>query len=74
MLLKNVIHTGLLVVLTTCFSIGQIKTSVFKASQLKYSKVKDAYDTKWPALKEAIKAISINSENYDIYLHHVLGL
>lgn len=68
MLFKNVIHTGLLVVLTTCFSIAQVKTSAFKASQLKYSKVKDAYDTKWPSLKEAIKAISVNAENYDIYL------
>ena len=68
MLFKNVIHTSLLVMLTFCFSIAQVKTSTFKAAQLKYSKVKDAYDTKWPTLKESIKAISINSEDYDIYL------
>jgi murein L,D-transpeptidase YafK len=30
--------------------------------------VKDAYDSKWPNLKEDIKALKINPERYDIYL------
>ena len=68
MLFKNVIHIGLLVVLTTCFFFSHVKTSTFKAAQLKYSKGKDAYNNKWPTLKEGLKAISINSENYDIYI------
>jgi len=68
MMFKNVIHIALLVVITSSFSIAQVKPSAFKTAQLKYSKVKDAYDTKWPALKNGIKAIAIDAENYDIYL------
>jgi murein L,D-transpeptidase YafK len=68
MLFKNVIHSGLLVLLTTCLSTAQVKIAAFKASQLKYAKVKDAYDTKWNSLKEGIKAIKVNPEKYDIYL------
>ncbi|MES2515437.1 MAG: L,D-transpeptidase family protein [Bacteroidota bacterium] len=68
MLLKNVIHTALLVVMTTSIAFSQVKTSAFKSAQLKYSKVKDAYDTKWPKLKEDIKALRINAEGYEIYL------
>jgi murein L,D-transpeptidase YafK len=68
MLFKNVIHTALLVVGTTCISFAQVKTSSFKSAQLKYSKVKDAYDTKWPKLKEDVKAMRINAEGYQIYL------
>ena len=65
---KNVIHTWLLVLLVTGFSVAQVKTSTFKLAQLKYSKVKDAFDTKWPKLKEYVRAANINPENYDIYL------
>ncbi|MES2764051.1 MAG: L,D-transpeptidase family protein [Bacteroidota bacterium] len=68
MLFKNVIHIWLLVVLTTGISVSQVKTSAFKSAQLKYSKVKDAYDTKWPKLKEDIKAMRINADDYEIYL------
>lgn len=68
MRLKNVIHSALLVLLTTNLSLGQVKTSAFKTSQLKYAKVKDAYDTKWPQLKTDLKAKQINSDYYDIYL------
>ncbi len=68
MLLKNVIHTTLLVLLVAGISIAQVKASSFKSAQLNYSKVKDAYDTKWPKLKEDVKAANINPENYDVYL------
>ena len=67
MSIKNVIHTWLLALFFVS-SVAQVKTSEFKAAQLKYSKVKDAYDTKWPKLKEDLKSVKINTESYDIYL------
>lgn len=68
MLLKNVIHTWLLVVFTAGISLAQVKTSAFKAAQIKSPKVKDAYETKWPQLQEDLKALKINPELYEIYL------
>jgi murein L,D-transpeptidase YafK len=68
MFLKNVIHTWLLVCITVSISFSQAKPSAFKNAQLKYARVKSAYDTKWPQLKEDIKAININTEGFDVYL------
>ncbi|MBI3518634.1 MAG: L,D-transpeptidase family protein [Bacteroidetes bacterium] len=68
MVFKNVIHSGLLVFLSIAIAHSQVKTSAFKSAQLKYAKVKDAYDAKWPALKDDMKTKGINAENYDIYL------
>lgn len=68
MILKNVINTCLLVVFTITLSISQVKTLAYKAGQLKSTKVKDAYDTKWPQLQKDLKAISINPDEFDIYM------
>jgi murein L,D-transpeptidase YafK len=68
MFLKNVIHTWLLVCVSVGISISQVKPSAFKSAQLKYSKVKAAYDTKWPKLKEDMKALKLYAEGYDVYL------
>ena len=62
MLLKNVIHTGLLVFLIVSISTSQVKTLAFKAGQLKSPKVKDAYDTKWPKLQQDLKTVKINPD------------
>lgn len=68
MLLKNVIHTCLLVVFITSTSFSQVKTLAYKAGQLKSVKVKEAYDTKWPQLQSDLQAKSINPNEFDIYL------
>ena len=68
MLLKNVIHTGLLVFLIVSISTSQVKTLAFKAGQLKSPKVKDAYDTKWPKLQQDLKTVKINPDEFDIYM------
>ncbi len=67
MALKNVIQTWLLVSLINITN-AQVNTSVFKATQLKYARVKDAYDIKWPKLKEDIKSLSLDPDTYEIYL------
>lgn len=68
MLIKNVIHTGLLVFFIACFSFAQVKTLAYKAGQLKSKRVKDAYDTKWPKLQEDLKSIKVNPDAFDIYM------
>lgn len=68
MSIKNVIHTCLLVVLITSFYYGQTKTLAYKAGQMKSIRVKDAYDTKWPKLKEDLKATKVDPDNFDIYM------
>lgn len=65
---KNVIHIALLIFCLCYSSYSQTKLSVLKQNQLKNTKVKDAYDTKWPLLKDEIKKLKINPEAYDIYL------
>jgi len=40
----------------------------FKASQLKNKRVKDAYDTKWPALQAEITRKGVDPNTYDIFL------
>jgi len=65
--LKNVLHTCLLI---TCFYtilLSQVKTSAFKAIQLKNLRVKDAYDTKWDSLKKEMVFQKINPFEFDIY-------
>jgi len=68
MLLKNVIHTWLLVFFVVGHSLAQVKTLAYKAGQLKSKRVKDAYDTKWPQLQEDLKAIKVNPDEFDIYM------
>lgn len=68
MLLKNVIHTGLLVFFMACLSVAQVKTLAYKAGQLKSKRVKDAYDTKWPQLQLDLKSINVNPDAFDIYM------
>ncbi len=67
MQLKNVIHILLLIFLINDAT-AQIKTPLFKTNQLKNSRVKDAYDTKWEDLKADLKKHTINPEDFDIYL------
>lgn len=40
----------------------------FKTEQLKYSRVKQAYKSKWPALQKELAEMKINTETFDIYL------
>ena len=68
MLNKNVIHIGLLAMMLVNIITAQVKPTQFKTDQLKYTKVKEAYTSKWPALQEALKTLKINSESYEIYL------
>jgi murein L,D-transpeptidase YafK len=68
MKLKNVIHILLLIFLISSISVAQVKTLAFKENQLKNTRIKDAYDTKWPKLQEELKALKINEASYDIYL------
>jgi murein L,D-transpeptidase YafK len=68
MQIKNVIHICLLVVFTVTISMSQVKTLAYKAGQLKSTKVKDAYDTKWPQLQLDLKAMGINPDEFDIYM------
>ena len=65
---KNVIHICLLVVFNASISISQVKTLAHKAGQLKSTRVKDAYDTKWPQLQLDLKAIGLNPDEFDIYM------
>jgi hypothetical protein len=66
--MKNVINTLLLVISLFFFGTSQTKISAFKQAQIKNSRVKEAYDTKWELLQADIKNLKINPENYDIYL------
>jgi murein L,D-transpeptidase YafK len=64
----NVIHSALLVVILTSYCSSQVKTSSFKTGQLKNTRVKDAYDTKWEPLKKELKMAKINPDEFDIYM------
>ncbi|MBS1634735.1 MAG: L,D-transpeptidase family protein [Bacteroidetes bacterium] len=44
------------------------QTDSFKAGQLKNKRVKDAHDTKWPALEAEMKKQSIDPKNYEVFL------
>lgn len=68
MFTKKVIHTYLLVLIASFSIVAQVKTLAFKSIQLKNTKVKEAYSTKWPKLLEELKAININPDTYDIYI------
>ena len=68
MIIKNVIHTGMLIFLITSTLLAQVKIGAFKASQLKNARVKDAYDTKWGPLQEELKKIKVNADEFDIYM------
>lgn len=62
-MLKRVIKTIVLVVLTL-----NIKAQgTFKASQLKYERVKKAYHTKWDDLKKEITKAGFDVNAYEIY-------
>jgi len=65
---KNVLHIGLLICLLQINLYAQVKTLAFKAGQLKNAKVKDAYDTKWEPLKQDMKNINVNPDEFDIYM------
>jgi len=43
-------------------------TGAFKSSQLKYKKVKDAYDTKWPGLQKELKEKDVDAANYEVFI------
>lgn len=68
MAVKNVINICLLIVFAHFSSISQVKTLHFKAGQLKNTRVKDAYDTKWETLKEEMKSMKINPDEFEIYM------
>ena len=68
MLIKNVIKSVLLVVFMFQKGICQESASGFKASQLKYARVKAAYDSKWPSLQTELKSQKLNVNEFDIYL------
>ncbi len=64
----NVIKLFLLVTVLTHKMFCQSNISVFKNNQLKNSRVKDAYDTKWTLLKSELKGANIKHNEFDIYL------
>lgn len=68
MTLKNVINICLLIAFFHFSASSQVKTLAFKAGQLKSPRVKDAYDTKWELLKEEMKAMKFNPDEFEIYM------
>lgn len=66
MRLKNVIKSGLLVVLG--MTVLSLQTSSFKQAQMKYARVKAAYDDKWSALQADLKAAGFDAQDFDLYL------
>ena len=68
MQIKNVIHTWLLVFFISGVSLAQVKILAYKAGQLKSTRVKDSYDTKWPQLQLDLKAVKVNPDDFDIYM------
>lgn len=66
MFLKNVIKSGLLVVCLVPFL--ALQTSSFKQAQMKYARVKAAYDDKWSGLQADLKAAGFDAQDFDLYL------
>ena len=40
----------------------------FKENQLKFERVKEAFDLKWPELAENLKSHGINSNEFNIFI------
>ncbi|MGZ3898905.1 MAG: L,D-transpeptidase family protein [Bacteroidia bacterium] len=66
---KKVIKTLLLVSLTALFSFNN-KPESFKASQIKYPKVKAAYAKKWDSLQKDLKEKGITAANFEVHLRN----
>lgn len=66
MLFKNVIKSGLLVLLL--IPVVALQTSSFKQAQMKYARVKSAYDAKWSALQADMKTSGFDARDFDLYL------
>lgn len=66
MRLKNLIKHCLLVLFLLPFT-GFAQTG-FKAAQMKYARVKDAYDDKWKALQSDLKAAGFDPQDFDLYI------
>lgn len=71
---RNVLST-ILLILTGFLAHGQTApassvtpSGTFKISQMKNQRVKDAYDTKWPALQKDMLAKKIDPNTFDIFL------
>lgn len=62
---KKIINTCLLVCIGFLFS---FQNASFKASQIKNSRVKAAYEKKWPALQALLKSKGVNPACFDLYL------
>lgn len=65
--LRNVIQIALLIFLIKNLP-AQVKKASFKSTQLKYNRVREAYESKWKGLQTELKSVGINPENFDIYL------
>jgi murein L,D-transpeptidase YafK len=63
--IKKIIKSGLLVCLGFLFSFQE---GSFKAVQLKYSRVKTAYEKKWPVLKALLTSKNLQTDKFDLYL------
>lgn len=66
MKIKNVIQYLLLVSILNGWA--QKTTSAFKITQLKNTRVKEAYDDKWEGLQAELKDLHVNPEEFDIYI------
>jgi murein L,D-transpeptidase YafK len=66
--LKAIINIQLLVLLFLGFGLKAQQTQGFKQSQLKNSKVKQAYDSKWEDLVKDMKAKGIDPDNFDLFI------
>lgn len=64
---KKIINTCLLVGLALCFSF-QASPAGFKATQLKSSRVKAAYLSKWSDLEKLLTGKHISPNDFDLYL------
>lgn len=67
MRLKNVIKSLLLVVFVHQVLSAQTAGS-FKDAQMKYARVKAAYDTKWGTLQNDMKAAGFDPQDFDLYI------
>ncbi len=66
--MKAIIKTPLLAFLLLIFGLRAQQTPSFKQAQLKNSKVKQAYELRWDALANDMKAKKIDADDFDVFI------
>ena len=63
-----VIKSLLFIFILGVYTVKSQSTASFKTSQLKISRVKKAYDTKWPSLEKELKVKKIDPASFDVFI------